>query len=463
MEFPLVSEKEDEDNQYEVSEPPEYAELKKQLDSFTPLTKNKITTKSGLKMFLKLAFITFLGVVLLLILILQCVTVYDLRTADSIVCEPTSSSSALTSNNDGSCTCNTSTSTVDGELLQLLMGQVLNQTRDLLSSSDMQAMYAQNNTDNIESSLKTVQDSAVKLAGIIEALTNLKETGVTTEVLVNDVLSMVKQVLMNQNLTLTSKEPSSCQDIKMNDPTSVSGFYHIHGQIVYCEMGEVCGSSEGWTRVGFLDMTDATADCPPGFRLYEVGSVRACGRPIGGPSCASVKFPSIGVSYSKVCGRVVGYQYASTDAVDVRFIGPEIYNDIDSYYADVVSITRGFPRQHLWSYLGGVSEAIYDAGNCPCNNPPGATQLVRPFMGNDYYCESGNPGAWTFKLYPDDPLWNGMECGPQESACCAVPGQPWFHRTFNTTSTEQIELRVCADEDTTYDDLPVSFYEIFVK
>ena len=43
-------------------------------------------------------------------------------------------------------------------------------------------------------------------------------------------------------------------------PTSPSGIYliaNLHGetQYVYCDLEELCGSDEGWTRVAYLDMT----------------------------------------------------------------------------------------------------------------------------------------------------------------------------------------------------------------
>ena len=50
-----------------------------------------------------------------------------------------------------------------------------------------------------------------------------------------------------------------------------------------------------------------------------------------------------------------------------------------------------------------------------------------------------------------------------EGACCTAPGLPWFHNVLNTTTTDYLELRVCADEVTTEDDVPVSFYELYVK
>ena len=110
-------------------------------------------------------------------------------------------------------------------------------------------------------------------------------------------------------------------------PNSPSGTYQIEvqnsnntntTQYVYCHMEELCGSEEGWTRLAYLNMSDSSVECPCGFRLYESGGVRTCGRPVSSVgSCVSVKFSSNGISYSEVCGRVVGYEYGSPDAVDI--------------------------------------------------------------------------------------------------------------------------------------------------
>ena len=73
-------------------------------------------------------------------------------------------------------------------------------------------------------------------------------------------------------------------------------------------MDELCGSVGGWTRLAYLDITDSAENCPSGFRLYQSGGVRACGRATSsGGSCTSVQFQPNGISYSQVCGRVVGY------------------------------------------------------------------------------------------------------------------------------------------------------------
>ena len=105
----------------------------------------------------------------------------------------------------------------------------------------------------------------------------------------------------------------SCADIKKHYPASPSGYYEL---ITYCDMDDE--KDEGWTRVAYLNMSDTNQSCPSGFRLYQSGGVRACGRQArSGASCQSIKFQA-GISYSQVHGKVVGYQYRSPDAVENR-------------------------------------------------------------------------------------------------------------------------------------------------
>ena len=67
--------------------------------------------------------------------------------------------------------------------------------------------------------------------------------------------------------------------------------------------------------------------------------------------------------------------------------------------------------------MGGVYQSQNDDGNCPCNNPPGGAQQVQPFIGSNYFCESGNPdSSISSKLYTSDPLWDGQGCGAQEGS-----------------------------------------------
>uniref|UniRef100_A0A1X7UU89 Fibrinogen C-terminal domain-containing protein n=1 Tax=Amphimedon queenslandica TaxID=400682 RepID=A0A1X7UU89_AMPQE len=208
-----------------------------------------------------------------------------------------------------------------------------------------------NFTDLDKKILQTTRDSAQKLINIVNTLSNLQDTSTSTAGVVDDILLIAQELLVLHNDSTAL--PTSCKKIKERQPLSPSGLYLLANTndtyIAYCNMGTLCGSGGGWTRLAYLNMSDATQNCPSGFRLYQSGGVRACGRPVTySSSCVSVQFPSNGISYSQICGRVTGYQYGSTDAVS------EPVNNVNSYYLDGVSITRGSPRQHVWSLYAGV-------------------------------------------------------------------------------------------------------------
>ena len=223
-------------------------------------------------------------------------------------------------------------------------------------------------------------------------------------------------------------------------------------------MDTLCGSGGGWTRLAYLNMSDNAQNCPSGFRLYQSSGVRACGRSeTNSGSYVLVQFPSNDITYSQICGRVVGYQYYSTDAVD------DYRNNINSWYVDDVSITRGSPRQHVWTLIAGWTEKNAGTLSCSCNT--GSAVSVAPFIGSNYFCESGNKASGiTSILYTSDPLWDGEHCGSFEALCCTAPGLPWFHRDYGTnTTTDYIELRVCGNQETILmKTILLSFYEIYV-
>ena len=337
-------------------------------------------------------------------------------------------------------------------------------------------------SSTIKSNDQDIQEIKQKMNGIISSLSHIKETATSNAGAINDILLLVEDLIMLHNDSSSSSFspiPTSCQEIRNKQPNSPSGVYLLatnNGtKYVYCNMKELCGSGGGWTRLAYLDMTDATENCPSGFRLYQSGGVRACGRATSSVgSCVSVQFPSNGISYSQVCGRVVGYQFASTDAVYPGNYSGEAYgsaiephhNDINSYYVDGVSITRGSPRQHVWTLMAGQHEAsIGYRGyyNCPCSQGSIQNSTLQSFIGNDYFCESGADSTYQSILYASDPLWDGKGCGILEGVCCAAPGLPWFNKVLDTATTDYLELRVCGDERTSNEDVPVSFYELYVK
>ena len=421
-----------------------------------------------------------LSVVLLLIVILQSVTIAHLNLLPVVCPEEAATASPATDALTG--TTDDYRQTQDAINMQMLsqMSRIINMSenimetgnklfdtsidiygtsQDILSISDDHYTYSQNNTDWIWQILETTQGSAQKLYEIVHTLSNIKDSNIATEVVVNDILMIVEELLRLQNdsLIFSSDLPISCQDIKNKQPDSPSGYYHINSKLVYCEMGELCNSTGGgWTRIAYLDMSDATVDCPTGFKLYDKNGIRSCGRPDIHASCVSQNFSSNGISYSQVCGRVTGYQVGGTDA-----IGYNPHN-IDTFYVDGVSITQGSPRQHVWTMIAGILESMTHGSNCPCNVPAPNGQVIPSFVGNDYFCESAGVPLWQH-YFTGDPLWDGKQCGShEEEKCCLGTTVPWFHKTLNTT-TDYIEMRVCSDESNVHEDIPVGFYELYVK
>ena len=102
-----------------------------------------------------------------------------------------------------------------------------------------------------------------------------------------------------------------------------------------------------WWRVTHLNMTDPSQQCPPVWRKYNTSGVRACGRPATSIGSCSATVYFIGCQYSRVCGRVIGYQFVAPDA-----FGRYANNDID---LDGIDIFHGAQRTHIWSYVAGMT------------------------------------------------------------------------------------------------------------
>ena len=322
--------------------------------------------------------------------------------------------------------------------------------RDIVEDQSAQSV---NNSMSLNDVISSVREVTGNIANVVSSLSDFEDESSSRSDATSQLNDAVNELLDRQNPLVFL----SCSDIYDMQSMSPSGYYQFKNYTAYCNMGTLCGSGGGWTRLAYLDMSDANAtqNCPSGFRLYQENNINACGRPAANSgSCVSVQFPSNGISYSQICGRVTGYQYGSTDAARPGNV------NIDSYYVDGVSITRGSPRQHVWTLMAGTSDSD---SICPCSNS--SDVQVQSFIGNNYFCESGNNASSTSNtLYTSDPLWDGQGCGSLESSCCNVPGIPWFHRDYgSTTTTDYIELRVCGNEEASDEDSPVSYYEIYVK
>ena len=132
----------------------------------------------------------------------------------------------------------------------------------------------------------------------------------------NEVEEILNTSILSQLYGLCESFPaSSCADIYQGHP---SGYYWLNvtnePQLVYCSLNEncCCGESDGkWMRIAYLNMSDPSAQCPDGWR--EVKSpIRTCWRQ-NGTNINSVNYISYGIPYSRVCGRIVAYQFGSPE------------------------------------------------------------------------------------------------------------------------------------------------------
>ena len=164
------------------------------------------------------------------------------------------------------------------------------------------------------------------------------------------------------------------------------------------------------------------------------------------------------MSYQSICGRVRGYQKGGPGG----FAGAHRHlSSIDDSYVDGVSITQGNPREHIWTYVVGASDGkSHPEWNCPCTSDPG--KRSPHFLGDHYYCESGNSGNWLPNaFYVNDALWDGIGCN--QSHCCSNIMQPWFYRSLTRPSTDDIEVRICAEREFAIAGTLVDFLELYVQ
>ncbi len=163
-----------------------------------------------------------------------------------------------------------------------------------------------------------------------------------------------------------------------------------------------------------------------------------------------------------MCGRINAYQRGSTNA----FI---FGNSLEQVYIDGISLTHGAPgsRKHIWTFVA----AIFESGGstsykCPCIDSSFSwPHTVPSFIGNNYFCDTGDhdAGFVNGRYYPDDPLFDGQGCGPDSTCCQLNTTPPWFCTALPQPTSEDLEIRICGDQDIGNEDVIVSVIDISVR
>ena len=250
---------------------------------------------------------------------------------------------------------------------------------------------------------------------------------------------------------------SSCVDIYQGHP---SDYYWLNvtnePQLVYCSLNEnrSCGESDGkWMRIAYLNMSDPSEQCPDGWREVQ-SPIRTCRRQRN-TNINSVNYTSHGIPYSRVCGRIVAYQFGTPEG----FLGYINQNQrtLDDAYVDGISITFGDPRNHIWTFAATRIDQDY----CPCIV---STNAAPPFVKEDHFCEIGRRNN-NINFITNNPLWDGQGCAGS-SSCCEFNNPPWFCKQLNQTTTDDIEIRIMSSiagsNSLEEEDTPVELIEIFV-
>ena len=237
----------------------------------------------------------------------------------------------------------------------------------------------------------------------------------------------------------------------------------IQNYVTFIHNEHICGGTGGWRRVFYLNMTDPHTTCPSGWKMTGY-SKRTCGRnSTGYHTCDSATFPVSGREYNRICGRIKAYQWGTTYAF-YSYHSRRV-TTIDGAYTSGVIVTHGTPRNHIWTFVAGLSEGNPTwPESCTCD----ATRTIRipPFVGNDYFCESGINEPWDgsrhFTLHPNDTLWDGEDCLPS-STCCSQHNPPYFTKQLPTPTTDDIEARICLYDKLQYANVAVELVELYVQ
>ena len=220
--------------------------------------------------------------------------------------------------------------------------------------------------------------------------------------------------------------------------------------------------------MAFVNMTDTNYNCPTGLNLTSY-SKRTCGRAhTNSGECSSTTFSVGGLTYSRLCGRINGYQFGDTGAFFPSNQSLAIRSNINSNYVEGVSLTHGEgdDRQHIWTFASGRTETPSTGDqttSCPCDTY--TYDDIPSFVGNDYFCESGLNSPWNgihITFLPNDPLWDGQGC-TANSSCCQFNNPPWFTKSLPNPTTDDIELRICTYLQPASQNFPLELIELYVQ
>ena len=258
------------------------------------------------------------------------------------------------------------------------------------------------------------------------------------------------------------KPVASCHVLSKSSP---SGYYWVLSSNssaikVYCDMKKTCGNiTGGWMRVTSLDMKQPSFMCPSSLCL-DATTHRTCRRCYSdddddddddAKKVSKEKY-DVGVTYSRVCGRVIAYPVGRPDG----------YRSASTKGFDGIALTYGSPEYNIWSFVAAL-EAKYTNAKyvCPCINPNDPNiAMPHSFIGNNYFCDTATAKAEEGTFYDENPLWDGQGC--INNKCCSFNSPPWFYRKLPEPTTDPIGMEIKCDNAPSNEDIAIEVIDIFV-
>jgi len=308
-----------------------------------------------------------------------------------------------------------------------------------------------------------------------EILVNSTETGEVSAVVVGVVSEVVTllQELINETSQsyIASKVQGrleqfpleSCQDLA--SVFEVSGYYWLrsaNGSLVqvFCDMSGRFGGRAGYMRVADMDMTRPADNCPATLQpRTDLCDKRLCGRGKAGPGCSVVTYSTHGIPYQRVCGRVLAYQIGSPNGFFAYHLDPSV--SLSEAYVDGVSLTWGSaPSGHIWTFAAAANASMGDLSVFSCSGHwPLPSDLGPGFVDGHYFCDGLSEEGGCVR-----PLWSESGSGLDGSSSGQTSmSRMWFCVELGQTVTEDVQLRVCGNEDVSNEDTPLETVMLYVQ
>ena len=232
--------------------------------------------------------------------------------------------------------------------------------------------------------------------------------------------------------TLPTATCNNISQILLQVDTKINDLRSLIQQNTDMEPQSNCGPGL-WQQVTHLNMSDPSQQCPSVWREYNIDGVRACGRPITSTGSCATRY----YSTSQLLLHLI--QACNIAPNVITFCSTCDVNTV-KIYLFTMKLGKSIWTCNLIANKPSTYSAVLMAAlKCPCSttNSPDPPSSI----GDNYYCESGNPdNSFMNKLYSDDPLWDGKEC---EGTCCTgINSPPWFSVQLPAPTTDLIEVSI---------------------